>query len=247
MTATDLGRLVREIQDVGFLDPLIVVPILDAQGIYYRILGGEHRYKAAMTLGLPGVPCVVLEDPKFQDEELQKAMTARLIFLKGKVDRTKLVHLVKEFADKYSAEKTRDLFAFTDQTAWNQIVWGLKKQIQKAGLPAEAVKEFDERARGKTAMKDLTAIVEYLFTTYKGTLSHGYMVFTFSGRQYVYIPATGPTVAAAEKLMNACAEHSIDINLVLQEALRAALASITPTPAATDVAPAAQDRTVQTS
>jgi len=60
-------RLVDEIRDVGFIDPLEVVPMDDGT---YRIIGGEHRWQAAKIVGLDELPCAVLSDAKWQDEDL---------------------------------------------------------------------------------------------------------------------------------------------------------------------------------
>lgn len=223
MAPADYARLVREIQDVGFIDPLIVVPWQDPDGTaFYRILGGAHRFRAATELGLAGVPCNILEGPQFQDEETQKALTARLIFLRGSIDRDRLVALVQGLAEKYSSEKVRDLFAVTDKTAWDRQIWGLRKKLQKEGLPPAALAEFDAKTKDARAAKDLSEIVDAIFTTYRHTLPYGFMVFTLHGKQHTYVPVTQGTQDVLTVLLDRCRAAGKDINTLLEPAFKAA-------------------------
>lgn len=227
MTPTDLARLRKEIQQEGFLDPLIVVPWKDQDGKpFYRILGGEHRYRAACELGLKGLPCNILDAERFQDEEVQQALSAKLIFLRGRVDRDKMVALVRGFAEKYSSEKVRDLFAVTDKTGWDRMVWGVRQKLKKEGLPEAALTEFDEKTKSAKASKDLSEIVEAIFTTYRHTLPYGFMVFTLHGKKHTYVPITAGTQAVLDKLLDRCRQAGIDINKLLEPAFASATTAL---------------------
>ena len=224
MSAAKFARLKQEILDVGFIEPLVVVPCKTEDGVpYYRILGGEHRYRAATDLALKGVPCNVLDHPMFQDEEAQRAMNAKLIFLKGDVDRDKMVAMVKSLAEKYSSEKVRELFAVTDKTAWDRMVWGMRQKLKKEGLPAKAIAEFDEKAKDARASKDLSEIVEAIFVTYRHTLPYGFMVFTLHGKKHTYVPVTQGTQLVLDDVLERCRAEGLDINKLLEPAFREAL------------------------
>lgn len=224
MPPADFARLKQEILDEGFLDPLIVVPWKDADGTpFYRILGGEHRFRAATDLKLKGVPCNILDDPRFQDEEVQQALTAKLIFLKGKIDRDKMVAMVKGLAEKYSSEKVRELFAVTDKTAWDRMVWGMRQKLKKEGLPEQALAEFDEKTKDARASKDLSEIVEAIFTTYRHTLPYGFMVFTLHGKKHTYVPVTQGTQTVLDDVLERCRAAGVDVNKLLEPALKDAL------------------------
>jgi ParB family chromosome partitioning protein len=58
------NRLAEEIQDVGMIDPIQVVPI-EGEEEKYMILGGEHRWRVMKVLGYETIPCIVLTDEKF--------------------------------------------------------------------------------------------------------------------------------------------------------------------------------------
>ena len=225
MTEAEQRRLREEIQLEGFIDPLIVVPVLSETGtvLWYRILGGEHRFRAAVALGLASIPCTVLSDPCFQDEERQRALTAKLIFLKGRVDRTKMVRLVQGFAERYGSEKVRDLFAVTDKSAWDRMVWGIRENLRKAGVTEGALSEFDTKAKDARSAKDLSEIVEALMLTGKQTLPYGFIVFVLGNKKYTYLPTTTATQTALDALMDYCVTHKLNINALLEGALHEAL------------------------
>jgi uncharacterized ParB-like nuclease family protein len=82
------NRLAEELQDVGMIDPIQVVPMEDG---LYRIIGGEHRYQVARTLGWKTLPCVVLSEARWKDEDLQKLVTVRLNVLRGKINPERMV------------------------------------------------------------------------------------------------------------------------------------------------------------
>jgi ParB family chromosome partitioning protein len=65
-TMGDLDDLVHSIRDKGILEPILVRPLsLDGlnsgEGILYRIISGERRYRAAQEAGLYEVPAIEME------------------------------------------------------------------------------------------------------------------------------------------------------------------------------------------
>jgi ParB family chromosome partitioning protein len=65
-TMGDLHDLVHSIRDKGILEPILVRPLsLDGlnggEGILYRIISGERRYRAAQEAGLYEVPAIEME------------------------------------------------------------------------------------------------------------------------------------------------------------------------------------------
>jgi hypothetical protein len=224
MNPAKFARLKQEICDVGFIEPLVVVPWKTEDGVpYYRILGGEHRFRAATELKLKGVPCNVLDHAMFQDEEVQQALNAKLIFLRGDIDRAKMVSMVRGLAEKYSSEKVRELFAVTDKTAWDRMVWGMRQKLKKEGLPEQALEEFDEKTKDARASKDLSEIIEAIFVTYRHTLPYGFMVFTLHGKKHTYVPVTQGTQAVLDDVLEQCRVAGVDVNTLLEPALKDAL------------------------
>lgn len=53
-----LQELAASIESQGLIEPLIIRP---SQGNQYELVAGERRWRAAKMLGLPSVPCVVVD------------------------------------------------------------------------------------------------------------------------------------------------------------------------------------------
>ena len=53
--ALNLERLEDSIREVGVLEPLVVI----RRGLEYRVIAGMRRLRAARTIGLSTVPCLV--------------------------------------------------------------------------------------------------------------------------------------------------------------------------------------------
>lgn len=218
MDQDDFNRLVAEIEEVGFIDPVQVVPVTDGR---YRIIGGEHRVAAARDLGLNVIPAMVLDGAKWQQEDLQKLVTVRLNVLKGSLNPEKMAVLYREMAGKYGEDALQSLFAFTDQHAWDKLVSNIKQGLSKAGLPKERRKEFEEKAKEAKTLKDLERILNEMWSSYGDTVQLSYMVFTYGRREHLYVAMDQKTRAAVKKVAAHCKAHAKDINAVLGPALQA--------------------------
>lgn len=240
MDQDDYARLVREIEDVGFLDAVQAVPLTDGR---YRIIGGEHRVAAAVELRLKAIPTMVLEGPRWQDEDLQKLVSVRLNVLKGRLNPEKMGILYRDMADKYGEDALQNLFAFTDQHGWEKLVSQIKQGLSKAGLPKERQKEFAAKAKEAKTLQDLERILNELWSSYGDTVQLSFMIFTYGKREHVYIAMDQKTRRAFKIIGDHCKSTGKDINQVLSPALQAladVLTSDTPKKSQT-VLPVKQD------
>jgi ParB-like chromosome segregation protein Spo0J len=76
--ALDLEPLEGSIRRLGVLEPLLVI----RRGLEYRVLAGMRRLRAARTVGLSTVPCLVHETPDIDEAkvmELRDAVAGRLV------------------------------------------------------------------------------------------------------------------------------------------------------------------------
>jgi ParB/RepB/Spo0J family partition protein len=222
MDQEDLDRLTREIKDVGFIDPIQVVPVKDGR---FRLIGGEHRVTAARELKLAEAPAMVLKGPKWKDEDLQKLVTVRLNVLKGKLDPAKMAMLYKEMAKHYGEEALQDLFAFTDRSAWDRLVKQIKDGLGKAKVPKKNRDQFDKEAKEAKTLGDLEKILQKMWTDYGDTAHQSFMVFTFGKREHFYIAMNKETRDALKAVGEHCKGTGEDINEVLGPAI-VALASV---------------------
>jgi ParB/RepB/Spo0J family partition protein len=205
------NRLTEELQTVGMIDPIQVVPMASGK---YRILGGEHRYQAAKLLGWATIPCVILSEERWQDEDLQKLVTVRLNMLKGKLNPEKMATLYTEMAGKYGDQALQNLFAFTDTDAWEKLVKSITKGL-KASLPKEIAEKFEEAAKEVKTVDDLSNILNHLFNKYGDTLKYSFMVFTFGGKDHIYVAMDKSTKSNMDKVLTYCKEEGIDLNKVI--------------------------------
>lgn len=216
MNQEGLDRLTKEIETVGFIEAIQVVPIEDGK---YRIIGGEHRVEAARALDMETVPSIVLRGPQWQDEDLQKLVTVRLNVLRGKLSPDKMAMLYNEMAKKYGEEALQDLFAFTDEHAWEKLVSQIKHGLSKAGLPKEKQREFKEKAKEAKTLHDLERILNELWSSYGDTVHQSFMIFTYGKREHVYVAMNKKTRKAMDGIVKHCRETAKDINEVIGPAL----------------------------
>lgn len=201
-------RLADEIRDVGFVDPLEVVPMSDGT---YRIIGGEHRWQAAKVVGLDEVPCAIIADKKWQDEDLQKFATVRLNVLKGKLDPEKFAKLYGEMADKYGADALQQLMGYVDTKGFQKLVGDVKRGMKKS-LPKELQDEFDEKAKEAKTVEDLSNIIQHLFAKHGDTVNLSYMIMTYGKQEHVYVQMNAKTKKAMDKVLAYCKHSNEDIN-----------------------------------
>lgn len=216
-------RLCDEIRDVGFVDPLEVVPLEDGT---YRIIGGEHRWQAAKVVGLEELPCAVMVGEKWQDEDLQKFATVRLNVLKGKLDPEKFAKLYGEMADKYGAEALQQLMGYVDTKGFQKLVGDVKRGMKKS-LPKELQDEFDEKAKEAKTVEDLSNIIQHLFAKHGDTVNLSFMVFAFGKQEHIYVQMDNKTKKALDKVLGYCRSSGEDINdffgPIVEEAAKRAL------------------------
>jgi hypothetical protein len=214
MKEADFERLVQEFRDVGCIAPLQVRPLEDGT---YRIIGGEHRWKAAQVVGLAEVPCLLLakdapaQDDVWADEDLQQFVTVRLNIIQGKLNPEKFIKMYNTMTDKYGVEAMQKLMGFTDSHVLQKLVGQVKKGIQKS-LPKEVQDEFNKNAKEVKSVEELSQIIQKMFATYGDTVQQSYMVFTHGGQQHLYIALDPKMKRAMDKVVEYCRISGEEIN-----------------------------------
>ena len=217
MDDATLQRLVDEIDRVGYMDYLQVVPINDGK---YRIIGGEHRYRALKELGHFGdIKVICLSDSKFEDEDLQKFLTMRLNVIKGSLNPEKFANLYNEMCDKYGTDKLQELMGFTDTDAWNQVTGGISTALHHAGVPKKDVEDFERRSSHTGSVDDLSSIVSDIFSKHGDTLDYSFMIFTFGGKEHTYLKMDERMNENLKIISDFCVKNSVDINDIINPIL----------------------------
>lgn len=210
----DFDRLVQEIKEVGFIDFPQVVPIVDGS---YRIVGGEHRWRAAKALGMKSIPCVVLSDVRWQEADLQMFVTVRLNMLRGKTNPEKMVAIYKRMAEKYGEKALRGMFGYTETDAWRRLVKSVKQGLRAAGLPKSAQDKFEKNVEEATGAQDLSSILNHLMNQYGDTLEYSFMIFSFGGKEHLYVAMSKKTKKVMDRIVEVCRAWGLDMNEVVAE------------------------------
>lgn len=201
------NRLVKSIEAEGEVDEnIIVIPFGDK----YKIVGGEHRWKAAKIAGIEEIPAVV----KDYTEDERKFQLVKRNAIRGKLNPTKFLNLYNDLEEKYEKEVIADMMAM-DETEIDKMI----HQVRES-LPDELKKEFDKAKHEIKTIEDLSIILNTLFTKYGDTLDLNYMVFDYGGKDHLWVRCNKQTWDSLQVIIKKCEEEKKDINEVINALLQ---------------------------
>lgn len=216
-TDQTFNNLVVEIEDVGFKHPLTVVPCYcdKIEGGHYKVIGGEHRYKAGKVLQFDALPCFIEEN---WDEQEQKLKTVRDNLISGELNAKKFTKLVNDLVDDgidYAA--LPDLFAFDSIKEFEKFVIQEKTQADKTFVDSL----MDDVSHKKTeyAVESLSEIVGKLFSEVEGQIDRDYLVFTYKGRIQSVVIANDVMKEALQKMATRLSITEENVNDFLVQAI----------------------------
>lgn len=186
MSDAEFNRLAKEIEEVGFITPLEVVPLAGDEE-KYEILGGYHRFEACRVLGYEEVDCTVLTDEKWKDEDLKKFVSVRLNIIHGKIDPEKFTTLYEEMEKKYGPDSLMDLMGYTDEGAWNKLTAGVRDALSGTGLPKEAIDKFDESMKEIKTIDGLSSVLNSIFNEHGDTLQYNFISFSYGSKEGLFV------------------------------------------------------------
>lgn len=172
-------QLVEGIRKDGFDEPVIVVPNEAAPGTYI-IVSGHHRRKAADVIGLKSVPCII---KKGWSEDKAKIELVRRNMLRGNLNPERFTALWVELKQKgYDDSILKAQMGFTREDAFKKVY----KAIGKNLTPAQK-KKLDEAKESITSVDGLSSVLNNIFKDHGSDLQHGFVVFSFAGKQHHYV------------------------------------------------------------
>lgn len=225
MDDVTFNRLVEEMETTGMISAIQIAP---SDGGKFRIIGGEHRWFGAKTLGWDVIPCNILTDEKFMDEDLQKLITVRLNVIQGKMNPEKFTRLYEDVVDKYGADQLQSLFGFTSSDAWSKLTKGVQQAVKSSGIAmnAEMEKELKEKTNKVKSVDGLSAVIKSLFKKYGQDLQHSFMIFVHGGKHHLYVTMSDGVYDDVSSIVDFCRENEVDINDVLSGAISDALSRL---------------------
>ncbi|MBF0554022.1 MAG: ParB N-terminal domain-containing protein [Nitrospirae bacterium] len=209
MSDEEFNRLTAEIQEVGFITPLEVVP-LEGGEEKYEIVGGHHRWQACKILGYTELDCTVLTDKKWEDKDLRKFVSVRLNVIHGKIDSEKFIKLYEEMEKKYGADSLKNLMGFTDDAAWNKLTAGVREALESTGLPKGAIDKFEESIKEIKTVDGLSTVLNKIFTEHGDTLRYNFISFSFGSKSGIFIMCEENAVyTSVEELVKTAKDKSV--------------------------------------
>ena len=178
MSDAEFNMLYDNMELVGFVDPVFVRPLEDGS---YRIIGGHHRLEVAKLIGYEEVPCTVIDDPAF-DEDQEKFQMVRMNVIKGKMTPQKFLKLYESLSDKYTEQVMADAFGFAEEEEFQKMIASVKKS-----LPDSMQKEFAKAAKEIKTIDGLSKVLNEMFSKHGDTLPHGYMIVDFGGKDSIWV------------------------------------------------------------
>lgn len=205
MTDDQFSRLVEEIAESGWLVPLQVVgPTPEGR---YKMQSGHHRRKAAEVLGYTHVPAMVLDPDQF-DDDVREVQVVRQNVLGGQLDPEKFTKLFNRLAERYGAEMTQTMMAFTQKDAFKKVYLDAKKALPP-GMQEELEKVRDEL---KT-VDDLSLVLNRLFSDYGNTLDSNFMFLSWGGRSHLMVQMQAPGAwQRFEKFAKWCQQNHVKMD-----------------------------------
>lgn len=209
--------LVQSIQTDGWTVPVQVVPIAEDQ---YEIVAGEHRWRAAKVLQCK-VPAIVLPADQFDQDRRDWALVKDNI-LKGKLNPEKFSQLYDKLAKKYDADVLKTLMGFTSDDAFQRVY-----RSAKAALSPELQQMLEESKEEIKTIDDLSRVLNRLFMEHGETLPSNMMVFSFGGRDVLWVRCEKELWKLVKGTADKVAEDGLDMAAVMFTALQHGLPAAT--------------------
>lgn len=230
MSSREFDLLVDNLEKTGITDAILVRPLdvgqflwaendhpadelvqsLVDNDIKFRIVGGHHRFDAAAYLGFDAVPCTIIADPDF-DEEQEKFQIVRMNAIRGKLDPQAFFDMYQSLAPKYADDVLQEAFGFAEETEFKKLI----EQTAKALPDKQMQKKFKEAAEEIKTIDGLSKLLNQMFTKYGDTLPYGYMIVDHGGQRSLWVRTSKKTMDALDVVCDICIDNRRTIDDVL--------------------------------
>jgi len=211
MAAQDFNDLIANIEEIGFVQPVVVVPMEeDEEGHKYRITDGENRFEAMRISDEPEIPCVIATG-LVGSEYAQQVQTVKLNKIKGTMDKGKLASLVTKMMEHKSFDEVADDLLYHDPTELESLI-----TLIHDSLPSQEMKEeFDLVKDEIKTVDDLSLVLNRLFTQYGDTLPYNFMIFDFGGKEHIWVRMDPREYQKARANVRECLVHGVTFDSIV--------------------------------
>jgi hypothetical protein len=168
----------------------------------------------AKLLGFTEVPCTVVTDPTF-DEDQEQFQVVRMNTIRGHLSPQKFLQMYQSLSPKYADEVMAESFGFANEEEFRKLVSTVKKS-----LPKDMQADFQKAAEELKTIGDLSKLLNHLFSTYGDTLPFGYMLLDFGGKESVWLRMSTPTRKALMEICSTCVKERRTVDDVIGGLLR---------------------------
>lgn len=215
------NQLVSEMEENGCIVPIQLAPY---PGENFRLVGGEHRWRGAVTLGWNTIPANIIMD---LDDDMRSFLMVRLNVIAGKIDSEKFVKLYTEKSRKYGHEQLRVLFGYTHTGSWNRLTSGIVKAIASSDIggkerSASIAKELEKRTKGIKTPDGLARVISDMMQN-QGADRNSFAIFSHGGKKHFHIAMSERLVGAIEELMKIAEGKNLPTVDILADAIEAYL------------------------
>lgn len=207
------NMLSDNIDSVGFISPIIVVPMEDGT---YTICDGFHRFEARRISGEKEIPCVIVS-PEIFDEKMLMLQTVRLNKIRGSLNSEKFNALIDQLVNKHEIpfEDLAEELGFADEDEFEALV----KQ-GRAQLPKEARKEYDKAVKAaQGSVSQLAKIIEKLWLKYASTVPANFFILDYGSMRHLWITMDKEYLALTTDKFRDIFASGYKVSSVLQQML----------------------------
>jgi hypothetical protein len=218
MVDVKFNALADSIQDVGFVDPIQVVPMPNGK---YRIIGGEHRFFAAQFAGMKEIPCFILKDDKFKDEDLQKFLCVRMNLIKGEMTPAKFSKLYEDVAKRYDEKFIAEAMGFVDRGEWETVIKDLLGRAKEMGRDVSEFGSFDDVTKELKTLDDITKLLEEIFRKKKKGEGLDYVLSVGAGGgKVIYFKVSSAIWGKLQEIKSVAVKKSMKVEDILKSGLK---------------------------
>lgn len=209
MSEEAFSYLEENVEQVGFVDPIVVTPDSDGNFI---IIDGQHRWEQQRMSGVTDIPCVIVSNEIF-DEKTLMLQTVRLNNIRGTLNPDKFNALIDKLVNNHGMNfdtLVEDL-AFEDIDYFQQLVKAGREEV-----PKEARKEYDKAVKKVNSIDGLAKLIERLWLKYSSTVPANFMIIDYGDMRHLWIQMDQGHMAFCTDLFRSIFEEGYKVSSVLQ-------------------------------
>ena len=216
MTEREFNLLYDKIERMGVTDAILVRPFPEKGPEHYKIVGGHHRWEVAKLHGFEDIPCTIVTDPDFDDDQEQFQLM-RHNLIRGKMSPQKFIKLYEKMSQKYADEILAESFGFADEEEFQKLI----RTTAKA-LPKEMQEQFKAAAKEIKTIDGLANLLNSMFSQHGDTLPYGYMVVDFGGKESIWLRMKSKDKEHFNNLTQTCRELNCTVDSLMSLLMRIA-------------------------